>query len=124
MNDQLVAETASYTTQNKHKRGTNMTSAGFEPAIPESDGSRPTSQTTRPPGSTEMYSNQTNVTRATETYATCVAFADAGLRFTVAAAYLEITLGQRIGDAEAVWSYFFGTTKSVPHLMSYCENGL
>jgi hypothetical protein len=32
--EQLVAETATYTTHNKHKRKTSMPSAGFEPAIP------------------------------------------------------------------------------------------
>ena len=32
--DQLVAEDATYTTHNKHKRRTFMPSAGFEPAIP------------------------------------------------------------------------------------------
>jgi hypothetical protein len=34
MNDQLVAEDATYTTHNKHKRRTSMPSTGFEPAIP------------------------------------------------------------------------------------------
>jgi len=33
-NDQLVAETATFTTHNKHKRRTSMPSAVFEPAIP------------------------------------------------------------------------------------------
>jgi len=32
--DQLVAEAATYTKHNKHKRRTSMPSAGFEPAIP------------------------------------------------------------------------------------------
>jgi hypothetical protein len=32
--DQLVAEAATYTTHNKHKRRTSMLSAGFDPAIP------------------------------------------------------------------------------------------
>jgi hypothetical protein len=32
--DQLFAEAATYTTNNKHKRRTSMLSAGFEPAIP------------------------------------------------------------------------------------------
>jgi hypothetical protein len=53
MGDQLVAA-ASYTTRNKHKRGTTMPSVGFEPTIPESIGFRPTSQTTRPPRSAQM----------------------------------------------------------------------
>ena len=35
-----------------------------------------------------------------EACTTCVAFVNVGLRFA-AAAYLEITLGQWIGDAEA-----------------------
>jgi hypothetical protein len=34
--DQLVAEVATYTTHNKHKRKISMISAGFEPAIAES----------------------------------------------------------------------------------------
>jgi hypothetical protein len=34
MSDQFVAEAATYTTHNKHKRRTYMPSAGFEPAIP------------------------------------------------------------------------------------------
>jgi hypothetical protein len=34
MSDQLVAEAATYTTHNKHKRRTSMPSASFEPAIP------------------------------------------------------------------------------------------
>jgi len=34
MSDQPVAETTTYTTDNKHKRRTFMHSAGFEPAIP------------------------------------------------------------------------------------------
>ena len=34
LHDQLVAEATTYTTQNKHKRGTWMSSARFEPAIP------------------------------------------------------------------------------------------
>jgi hypothetical protein len=34
MSDQLVAEAATYTTHNKHKRRTYMPSEGFEPAIP------------------------------------------------------------------------------------------
>ena len=33
-NDQLVAETATYTIQSKHKRWTSMPSAGFEKANP------------------------------------------------------------------------------------------
>ena len=33
MHDQSVAETATYTTQNKQKRRTSLPSAGFEPAI-------------------------------------------------------------------------------------------
>ena len=33
MGDQLVAEAATCTTHNKHKRRTSMPSAGFEPAI-------------------------------------------------------------------------------------------
>jgi hypothetical protein len=32
--DQLVAETATYTTHNKHKKRASMPSARFEPAIP------------------------------------------------------------------------------------------
>jgi hypothetical protein len=34
MSAQLVAETATYTTHNKHTRRTSIPSAGFEPAIP------------------------------------------------------------------------------------------
>ena len=34
-NDQLVAEVATYTTHNKHKRRISMASAGFEPAVRE-----------------------------------------------------------------------------------------
>ena len=34
MGDQIVAQTATYTTHNKHKRQTSMSLAGFEPAIP------------------------------------------------------------------------------------------
>jgi hypothetical protein len=34
MSDQLVAEAASYTTDNKYKRRTSMPSAGCKPAIP------------------------------------------------------------------------------------------
>ena len=34
MHDQLVAENATYTTQNKQKRRTSLPSAGFQPAIP------------------------------------------------------------------------------------------
>ena len=34
MRDQLVAEAATYTTHNKHKRRTSVSSARFEPAIP------------------------------------------------------------------------------------------
>jgi hypothetical protein len=33
--DQLVAETATYTTHNKHKRRKSIPSAGFETAVPE-----------------------------------------------------------------------------------------
>jgi len=33
MSDQLVAETATYLTQNQHKKRTFMSSVGFEPAI-------------------------------------------------------------------------------------------
>jgi hypothetical protein len=33
MSDQLIAEAATYTTHNKHKRRKYMTSARFEPAI-------------------------------------------------------------------------------------------
>jgi hypothetical protein len=47
--------------------------------------------------------NQSNVTAATEAYVTCIVFVNAGLRFAAAAAYLEITVRQWIGDAEAVW---------------------
>jgi hypothetical protein len=35
--DQLVADTAAYTTHNKHKRRTSTPSRGFEPAIPAID---------------------------------------------------------------------------------------
>jgi len=34
MRDQLVAEAATYTTNNRHIRRTSMTSAGFESVIP------------------------------------------------------------------------------------------
>jgi len=34
MSDQLIAEAATYTTHNKHKRQTAMPSAGLEPVIP------------------------------------------------------------------------------------------
>jgi hypothetical protein len=34
MSDQLVAEAATYTTHNKHKRRISIPSRGFEPAIP------------------------------------------------------------------------------------------
>jgi hypothetical protein len=34
MSDQLVAEAATYTTHNKHKRRTPIPSTVFEPAIP------------------------------------------------------------------------------------------
>jgi hypothetical protein len=34
MSNQLVAEAATYTTHNKHKRRTSMPSEGFKPAIP------------------------------------------------------------------------------------------
>ena len=34
--DQLVAEAATYTTHNKHKRPTSVPSAGLEPAVPTS----------------------------------------------------------------------------------------
>jgi hypothetical protein len=34
MSNQLVAEAATYTKHNNHKRRTSMTSTGFKPAIP------------------------------------------------------------------------------------------
>jgi hypothetical protein len=34
LNDQLVMETTTYTTNNKHKRRTSMPSAGFQPMFP------------------------------------------------------------------------------------------
>ena len=58
MGNQLVAETATHTKYNKHKRRTSMPSAGFEPAIPtKSSGYRPTPQTARPAGSAHKLAN-------------------------------------------------------------------
>jgi hypothetical protein len=40
MSDQLVAEAATYTTHNKHKRRTFVPSVGFEHAIPANERSQ------------------------------------------------------------------------------------
>ena len=55
MCDQLVAEAASYTTHNKHKRHASMPSARFETATPANQSTADVRQTACPPGSVFMF---------------------------------------------------------------------
>jgi hypothetical protein len=50
MHNQRVAETATYTTQNKQMRRTSLPSAGFEPAIPAFKQLQTYALQRRPPG--------------------------------------------------------------------------
>jgi hypothetical protein len=78
MGDQLVAEAATYTKYNKHKRRTSMPSTGFEPAIPtQSSDYRPTPQTARPAGSAHKLAN--SLFYLCETVPKCYMKTDVGL---------------------------------------------
>ena len=55
MRDQLVAKTATYTTQNKQKRRTSLPSAGFESAIQVFKQLQTYALQRRPPGSANWF---------------------------------------------------------------------
>ena len=97
MGDQLVAA-ASYTTQKKHKR---LQPCPQWDSNPRSQNQSASDLHLRPHGHRDrLRCNQTKAREVVEACTTCVAFVNFGLRFA-AAAYLEITLGEWIGDAEA-----------------------
>jgi hypothetical protein len=50
MSDQLVAQAATYTTQNQRKTPTPMSPAGFEPAVPATEGPHICALIKRQPG--------------------------------------------------------------------------